>query len=76
MVGIEKVECADVCPAAVDAIGHRVDPGLPVGGAGDRRYDAIRPYTPDTTIARVGDVEAAVRVTSHTLGSEQCRFRC
>ena len=34
MVGIEKVERADVCPVSVDAVGHRVDPGFPVGERG------------------------------------------
>ena len=34
VLGIEKVERADVRPAAVDTVGHRVDLGLPVGQRG------------------------------------------
>ena len=34
MGGIEKVECADVCPVAVDAVGPCVDLGFPVGKRG------------------------------------------
>ena len=42
----EEVECTDVCPAAVDAARHRVDPGFPVAdrgvGTGQHRTREMR----------------------------------